>query len=100
MCKQDEGARGAEGKAARSPKRVRERFVAYEEDFIDDSDIIKARRGALRTKYSGFFVNKVCTADSSMFRHFHLASVGNAQHHAFERVVTQRLRSSQSGNDA
>lgn len=54
---------GEAGGGAAGPSRPhrphRERQEAYEEDFIDDSDIIRARRGAVRSKFGGFFVNRV-----------------------------------------
>lgn len=43
------------------PKVRRERFENYEEEFIDDTEIITATRNRrLRTKETGFWVNKVC----------------------------------------
>lgn len=47
--------------AAGAPRRpTRQRFERYEDDFIDDSELERAKGGpAVKTKYSGFFVNQV-----------------------------------------
>lgn len=50
------------GAAANAPKPKRQRFERYDDDFIDDSEIERAKGGPLvKTKYKGFYVNAVRT---------------------------------------